>query len=626
MSGATVRRVGVALVVLAACGMGHTEDFPEEWGAMWQPELPTSERHPCLFYDESDRERMAARLDQEPWSGWRKNLERYTPAIKWWLLGDEEAAAEVRQKLVETPIWRETTHGYLEPSSHRFSNYVVEYDLLASWDGLSAQDHTIIRDKIAAEADYYYETMNSVPGGANYGNQRTLGCSALGVAALVMCEYEGGPYGPAKWLERALHEIRRDENFWFFRPGGMFVEGLGYTSYMNVQFVQFAIAYERATGKYLFADERLREWLTFAAYQLQANGELVMHGTCESGSGLGFYGLLSNERYGGDLAPLARLAFNLPASPAPHPYHVHLALAHYDPDVAGDPPPASQSFPQSETVVLRRDWGHETLAVWFAGKDGAWPVERRYGTYSHGDAGHFVLTYLDETLASDSGYDHWKSRDYYAAEFHNVILIDGEGPALSTPGEMSDVQIEGPVRHAKVTTEYQGCVVARTLAMVRDRYVIVADSIEAEGEHEFAWQVRSTCPPGSEGTSLDERAVTWPGLGAAAWRSLAPGRTQLTTVAPPFANLALESGRWRPISGKDEFINQVALASWRGSSGSTLFALIPNLRETPDVTWQPLDGQNLRIDGPGWSDRVTIEDGTLTISGDDGAVECELEL
>ncbi len=588
---------------------------------MWQPELPALERHPSLFYDETDRDRMLARLDQQPWARWWEQFERtgmrHEPALKWWLLGDEDEAARARQDLLDRPIWREATHGYLEPSSHRFTDYVVAYDLLASWPGLSAQDHHIIRDRIAAEADYYYETMNAVPGGANYGNQRTLGCSALGMAALTLCEYQGGPYGPARWLERALFEIRRDENFWFFRPGGLFVEGLGYTSYMNVQFVQFAIAWERATGKYLFADERLREWLVFAAYQLQANGERIMWGTSEARIGLGFYALLTGERYGRDLAPLFYLALNLPDAPWPHPHQIHIALAHYEPQVTGEPPPASRSFPASQTVVMRENWGRDTVSVWFAGKDGTWPLDFRYGTYSHADAGHFVLTAWDEVLASDSGYDHWKSRDYYAAEFHNVLLVDGVGPAQDTPGEMSDAQTDGPVRHATVTVEYEGCTLRRTLALVRGRYLLVADRIEADAEHQYAWQVRSTCPPDSEGTSLDGRAVTWPGLDAAAWRTLQPGRTQLTTVAPPFAELELASGRWRPISSKDEFINQVAMARWRGAGGVALFALIPNLREDPDISWQALDGQNLRIDGPDWSDRVTVTGNELSVTGDD---------
>ncbi|MCD6360132.1 MAG: heparinase II/III family protein [Armatimonadetes bacterium] len=618
----------MVLALLAAGRVAVAEDFPEEWGAMWRPELPAVERHPCLFYDDSDRERMRARLEREPWSEWRAQIERYTPAIKWWLLGDENAAAQVRKTLIENPIWREPTHGYLEPSSHRFSNYVIAYDLLASWDGLSPEDHKIIRDKIAAEADYYYETMNAVPGGANYGNQRVLGASALGMAALVLCEYRGDPYGPKKWLERALHEIRREENWWFFRPGGLFVEGLGYTNYMNVQFVPFAIAYERVTGRYFFADERLREWLIFAAYQLRANGERVMWGTSESSVGLGYYGLLSNERYGRDLAPLFHRVFNLPSRPRLHAYHYHIALALYDPDVPDEPIPASRSFGSSQTVVLRRDWGRDTLAVWFAGKDGTWPIERRYGTYSHGDCGHFVLAYHDEVLATDSGYDHWKSRDYYSAEFHNVILIDGQGPAQDTPGEMSNVELEGPVRHATVTCEYQGCRVRRTLAMVRDRYVLVADHIEADAEHEYAWEVRSTCPPDAEGTLLDGREVTWPGLDATDWRSLKPGRTELTTVAPPFAELTLQPGRWRPMSGKDEFHNQVAVARWSGVSGTALFALIPNLRDDPaqDVSWRALDGQNLRIIGPDWEDRVTVAGELLTVTSSDGAVECELEL
>ncbi len=381
---------------------------------------------------------------------------------------------------------------------------------------------------------------------------------------------------------------------------------------MNLQFVPFAIAYERATGKYLFEDPRLREWLIFAAYQMMANGELIPWGTCETGRGLGFFGLLSNARYGRDLAPLFHLAFNLRANPSLHPYHVHIALAQYDPDVAGALPPASRAFAESETVVLRENWGHESVAVWFAGKDGTWPLQRRYGTYSHADAGHFVLAAWDEVLAADSGYDHWKSRDYYGAEFHNVILVDGVGPAQDTPAEMSDISTEGPVRHATVTSTYEGCTVRRTLALVRGRYVLIADRILADAEHEYAWQVRSTCPPDSPGTSLAAREVTWPGLSADGWRELRPGRTELTTVAPPFAQLSLEPGRWRPMSGRDEFINQVAL--------------MPNLRESPDLTWRALEGQNLEISGPGWTDRVEVAGEELTITDGNGVVSCRLGL
>ena len=614
--------------VMTACG-GDMPD--EEDGSLsWSVTLPSQERHPFLFYDASDRARMQERLMKAPWQAWWEQMNkrgtRSTPAVIWWLTGDENAARKARADLLERPIWRHTPQGYLEPSSHRFADYVVAYDVLAAWEGLSADDHRIIRERISAEADHYYGVFEGVTGGANYGNQRTLAASALGMAALTLCEHRDSPIGPAAWLERSLREIGREENLWFFRPGGHFVEGAGYTNYMNVQFVPFAIALERATGTYLFEAPRFREWLTFAAYQMQANGELIPWGTCESGRGLGFFGLLSNERYGRDLAPLFNLAFNLPSEPVLHPYHLHIALAQYEPVVEGIRPPASRSFPSSQTVALRENWGHGSVSVWFAGKDGTWPRRRRYGTYSHGDAGHFVLTAWDEVLAADSGYDHWKSRDYYGAEFHNVLMIDGKGPEQNTPGVMPSIETQGPVRHASVVSAYQGCTVRRTLALVRGRYVLVADRILATEAHDYAWQVRSACPPGSAGTRVGAGEVTWPGLSASGWRDLEPGRTELTTLVPPFVRLRMTEGRWRPMSAKPEFTCQVALAEWRDEGSTVLFVLIPNPQATPDLTWRRLEGQDLEVSGPGWTDLVSIRDDEMEIKSDDGSVDSRLEL
>ena len=136
----------------------------------------SKEKHPNLFYDETDRETMNARLHQEPWASWWKELKthsvRSTPALTWWLLNDETEAQKSRTNLLENPIWRQKPQGYLEPSSHRFADYIVAYDLLASWEGLTPEDHRTIRNKIASEADHYYEILEGGPqGGANYGNQ-----------------------------------------------------------------------------------------------------------------------------------------------------------------------------------------------------------------------------------------------------------------------------------------------------------------------------------------------------------------------------------------------------------------------------------------------------------------------
>jgi len=159
---------------------------------------------------------MRPRVGVEPWAGWWNELQtstiRSAPMFRWWLAGDEEAAATCRQDLLDNPIFRQQPQGYLELSSHHLSDFVAAYDVLASWhQGLIAADHAAIRGKIASEAEYYYEVLESVRGGANYGNQHMLAASALGLATLALAE--------SKWLNRALHEIGREENLCFFRPG-----------------------------------------------------------------------------------------------------------------------------------------------------------------------------------------------------------------------------------------------------------------------------------------------------------------------------------------------------------------------------------------------------------------------
>jgi len=493
--------------------------IPREWGSGWQPTLPARERHPSLFFDDGEREGMRDRIKRAPYSVWWESVRRApqkahlgAPAFVWWMTGDEAAARQARENLVNNKIARHAK-GYLYANASVLRGYVAAYDILAAWKGLSAEDHALIRRRIADEADHYYDVIETGPGSGT-GNQRTLAASALGIAALVLCEYTGSRHTPLEWLTQSLYQIRREENFSKFRPGGLFVEGLGYTAYMNGEFVPFAIAYERATGKYLLDDPRLRDWLVFSAYQSLPNGEFVYWGTCESAIYQRFYALLANRRYGGEDAVLFHRLANAGPMRKVLVHDAPIAIARYEEQVSGPEPPASRAFPGSHTVVLRSGWNADSLGVWFAGKERSWGKPGRHETFSQADVGHFFLAAWNEDLANDSGYDHWKSRDFYGPEFHNVPLIDGKGPAQDTPGTLENPVTEGPVQHATVAAEFQGCAWRRTIALVRGRYVVVADRFTADREHVSQWQVRSTCPPGSPGTELGDRFVTWPGLSA----------------------------------------------------------------------------------------------------------------
>jgi hypothetical protein len=115
--------------------------------------------------------------------------------------------------------------------------------------------------------------------------------------------------------------------------------------------------------------------------------------------------------------------------------------------------------------------------------------------------------------------------------------------------------------------------------------------------------------------------VTWPGLDALELRSLRPGKTQLTTIVPPAATLTVEKGRWRPMSGNPEFINQVAVARWKAASTTALFALLPNLKDKPDVTCQAGKRDGIVVRGPDWTDRVWIEGAWLRLKSEDGKLD-----
>ncbi|NCO95979.1 MAG: hypothetical protein GW880_32150, partial [Armatimonadetes bacterium] len=95
-------------LLVAVCCAACAQDIPAEWGEVWQPQLPKSEKHPSLFYDEADRERMRERAQREPWSRWWQDSLKHgvgsTPAVRWWLTGDEPAAGRAREALLSQPI------------------------------------------------------------------------------------------------------------------------------------------------------------------------------------------------------------------------------------------------------------------------------------------------------------------------------------------------------------------------------------------------------------------------------------------------------------------------------------------------------------------------------------------
>jgi len=499
--------LGALMSVCAAAAAAPPLDAP------WDGKLPATESHPCLFFGKEDLPRLRERVQREPYRSW---LARGPAALRWAISGYEAAAAQARAELVDKPILREPGHGYIEPSSHHLYYAALHYDLLFDWPGLSADDHRVIRAKLAREAEYYWDTMNSVPGGCNFGNQRTLGASALGMCALVLADYEGSAHTPAEWLQRALSETRRPENWWFFRPDGSFVEGYGYTTYMCCLLEPFTVAYYRNTGRNLLDDPTLQAMLRWHAYFLLPDGLNPNLGTTvQDSGGASLYVPFVNRELGGDMVGLyAWAAQRLAPQWRIHPHLYTLALVWFDDSIQPAPeafPPAAV-FPTSEMMAMRSGWDDDLTGLWITGKDAGWQG-RYYRTYSHADPTSFFFYSGKSFLVTDGGYPHWRNyRDGYGPEYHNLVLVDGQGPTQETLGDLRDAVMSPRANAGTVETSYGGVQVRRLFLMAEQRVALIGDFLTGEGPHEYLGQIHTALPEGGDGVTMGERTVSWPGM------------------------------------------------------------------------------------------------------------------
>lgn len=117
--------------------------------------------------------------------------------------------------------------------------------------------------------------------------------------------------------------------------------------------------------------------------------------------------------------------------------------------------------------------------------------------------------------------------------------------------------------------------------------------------------------------AIDEAVETLPAFVA---------EPDLAASALALATLALAESKWLN-RALHEIGREENLCFLRPGAGATApFALMPNARANPDVSWAPLDGQNIALSGPAWSDIITVEAAELHISGRKGTVSQRLAI
>lgn len=183
--------------------------------------------------------------------------------------------------------------------------------------------------------------------------------------------------------------------------------------------------------------------------------------------------------------------------------------------------PALTVLPASGNLLFRA--GRDSMATYLHldGRGGA--TQASAGGHNQGDASSFILHAHGQLLALDPGYLSYSRRaEVGQATHHNLVLVDGAGPAMGAPGATSSAPSAiGATMHTpqlsygEVTTAYKGARIVRKALFVRGTYFVLADAVSAAEPHTYTWQLHGygleggTAATGTFTGNLAAQEGTW---------------------------------------------------------------------------------------------------------------------
>lgn len=209
--------------------------------------------------------------------------------------------------------------------------------------------------------------------------------------------------------------------------------------------------------------------------------------------------------------------------------------------------PALTLLPGSGNLVFRASSDSLATYLHVYGRGGL--AEANAGGHSQGDASSFILHAQGQLLALDPGYLSYARRaEVGQATNHNLVLIDGAGPALGTPGAGGAVPASiqhtlqtSQLAYGEVTTAYQGASLTRKTLFVRGTYFLLADVVRAAAAHTYTWQLHGyglaggTAATGTFADNLAGQEGTWQknGVSLLAHVTATGGAATYTTATNP---------------------------------------------------------------------------------------------
>jgi hypothetical protein len=434
--------------------------------------------------------------------------------------------------------------------SKELIDYLIAYDLLRG-AGESASSLQASQLKLQAFAGNLYRQATTPLLGLTFfgtikNNHTLMTSAALGMAAVVLNDATSADASqqPSRWAGAGLYHI--DNVLWrdaqrqsdSTQVAG-YAEGPYYAKYALLNCLPFF----RALGNFLpdgsqaytFAGTtrrirnpyydpkytRLYDWLTAImlpdgrlpaledSYVDMGMPELALTGRADYVRPM-YFSKLSGTNMASALAQLRDATVDMRAA--------WLAAAVQP---APPPQPALTVLPGSGNLVFRSGSDSAATYLHLYGRGGL--AQANAGGHSQGDASSFILHAQGQLLALDPGYlSYGRRAEVGQAAHHNLVLVDGAGPAIGTAGAGSATQsaVEAAFRtpqlsYGQVTTAYQGARIVRKALFVRNTYFLLADAVSAAMPHTYTWQLHGygleggTAATGTFIGNLGSQEGTW---------------------------------------------------------------------------------------------------------------------
>lgn len=343
--------------------------------------------------------------------------------------------------------------------------HVTAYDLLRGADYPFEDEAQVIANLADLTADFYRDWVKDQYPAVNTmtNNHASKATAAIGLAAIVLNGLDLGeddgfrdPWAWIRWAIPLLDRVIMDS---LVTRDGVFGEGAPYYTYSAINHTIFLMALRRYVGVQnldaweqedgrVYGDmltrienRRLYDWLvkiqtpdgSFPPFDDSSPGGIALfpHTAPMSNHRLYLWAWERQRNY-------------------PHlPESIHQAaetIAWYD-DLVQPKSPVELGWPENVflydggSAVFRSDWedrdARYLIMMAEHGKAKCWGMTREgkprdgAGGHDHNDPGAIHLQAYGEPLLLDSGYLGWSQHSLvYSAHNHNLVLIDGQGPAL----------------------------------------------------------------------------------------------------------------------------------------------------------------------------------------------------